>query len=308
MTEQFTNFANVRVEDIPAGLSYCARDGWGAAYRSPEKIKSVNGVMEYHYILEWTMHTPKSSVLIREKYFGSEVICSSYEFNREQIVKVGYSGGDCYYIEKGQVRKETPQPEEQLNQSTEKAATIDEKLDAIIERLDVLEVKLSGENGAKADSAGKPIGYFGAVPDEQPAVSWWEVKMPDDKNPGRAIPFYVGEYVHAETLSGERITVDGEEYLIMRDGAKRPLRVSRETQIVHLMEYEKIELYVLPVAVDGWTVSDGKVAIYGTNEERTVLPNGTKFKVVEYADAINWREIVPGTLAIRYPDYKYPTL
>lgn len=171
MTEQFTNFANVRVEDIPAGLSYCARDGWGAAYRSPEKIKSVNGVMEYHYILEWTMHTPKSRVLIREEYFGSEVIYSSYEFSQQQIEKVGYSGGDCYYIEKDQVRKETPQPAEQLNQGTEKAATIDEKLDEIIDRLDVLEVKFFGEYkadtlGVEADNAGKPIQYFGAVPDE----------------------------------------------------------------------------------------------------------------------------------------------
>lgn len=303
MTEQFTNFANVRVEDVPIGLRYCAKDGWGASYRSPEKIKSVNGVMEYHYILEWTLSTPKSSTLIREEYFGGEVIYSSYQFNPLQIDQVGYSSGDFYFIEKDGVRKETPQPEEQPHESVQKVNTTDEKLDTVIGHLEKLLAKFPGGyrlsvDHGPADDSGAPLQYFGATPDEE--------------NPGRAIPYYIEDYLHAETLTGERIIVDGEEYLIMNDSPiaapHRRFRVSKKTQIVHLMDYEKVDLYVLPVVADGWTISDGKVAIYGPNDERTVLPNGTKFKIVDYSDVINWGEVVPGTLAVRYPDYKYPSL
>lgn len=300
MTEQFTNFANVRVEDIPAGFSYSVRDGWGASYRSPEKIKSVNGVMEYHYILEWITHTPTSIVMIIEEYFGSEVVYSSYEFNQQQIVKVGYSGGDCYYVEKGQVRKETTQPAEQLNQGTEKAATIDEKLDAIIDRLDVLEVKLSGENGA--------------TPDKENPINQWQVKMVDDKNPGRAIPFYVGDYLHAEALTGEHIIVDGEEYLVMQDNLKRRYRVSRKTQIVHLMDYVRIFNVDAEPSIDGWRSSNGGVVVCGPEGVRTLLATGTKYKVLDLA-VTNLTEGNPGiglltdhVVAVRYADYNYPTL
>lgn len=327
MLEQFTKFANVRVEDIPAGFSYCVRDGWSVAYRSPEKIKSLNGQMEYHYIHEWTMHARTRRFLIREEYFGAKVEWTKYEIANGSVCLMESSSGKnmkTIVENEGKVSltyvsldSDIDAAEKQSQQSGNKIVSADEKLDEIIDRLDVLEVKLlakfPGEyrldaDYSPADDGGTPLRYFGAEPDKETSVNPWVVKMPDEKNPGRAIPFYVGDYLHAEAVTGERIIVDGEEYLIMQDNLKRRYRVSRKTQIVHLMEYEKIELYVLPVAVDGWTVSDGKVAIYGTNEERTVLPNGTKFKVVEYVDAINWGEIVPGTLAIRYPDYKYPTL
>lgn len=322
MTEQYTNYANVRVEDIPPHGTFQFHPSWRFAWRSPVKYLSLNGRKEFHYIHEWLMPMPSGECLIREEYFGDKIISTSYRYECGGITQVYYSDRAAYFVEDGAVRKEelkdnvaksVQQPpvdeksDEHAHLSTEgKLQLVKEKLKEFMSILDSTFV--TDNKSPEADNGGTPLRYFGATPDEETPVNPWVVKMPDEKNPGRAIPFYVGDYLHAEALTGERIIVDGEEYLIMQDNLKRRYRVSRKTQIVHLMEYEKIELYVLPVAVDGWTVSDGKVAIYGTNEERTVLPNGAKFKVVEYADAINWGEIVPGTLAIRYPDYKYPTL
>lgn len=185
MLEQFTKFANVRVEDIPAGFSYSVRDGWGVAYRSPEKIKSLNGQMEYHYIHEWTMHARTRRFLIREEYFGAKVEWTKYEIaNGSVCLMESSSGKNMKTVVENEGKAslayvsldfDIDTAEKQSQQSGDKIVSADEKLDKIIDRLDVLEVKLlakfPGEyrldmDGAGADDAGTPLQWFGAIPDE----------------------------------------------------------------------------------------------------------------------------------------------
>lgn len=306
MTEQYTSYANVRVEDIPPYHTYQKCPDWGVSWRSPVKYKSLNGLMEYHYILEWRMPTPNGLVLTREEYFGDKLIYTSYHLNGQEIKQVERIKSDSYKL-----------PNDNTSISTEAvpidtASSTDQKLDTVIGHLEKLLAKFPGGyrlgvDYGPADDSGTPLQYFGAMPDEENSVNPWVVKMPDEKNPGRAIPFYVGDYLHAEALTGERIIVDGEEYLIMQDNLKRRYRVSRKTQIVHLMDYVRVYNVGAEPSIDGWRSSSGRVVVCGPEGERTPLVTGTKYKVLDHA-VMNPTEINPGTLAVRYADYNYPTL
>ena len=322
MTEQYTNYANVRVEDIPPHGTFQFHPSWRFAWRSPVKYLSLNGRKEFHYIHEWLMPMPSGECLIREEYFGDKIISTSYRYECGGITQVYYSDRAAYFVEDGAVRKEelkdnvaksVQQPpvdeksDEHTHLSTEgKLQLVREKLKEFMSILDSTFVM--DNKSPEADNGGTPLRYFGATPDEETPVNPWVVKMPDEKNPGRAIPFYVGDYLHAEALTGERIIVDGEEYLIMQDNLKRRYRVSRKTQIVHLMDYVSVNTYgQLARIQDDWTYSDGRVVVYGPGGERTPLSTGTKYKVLDRA-VMNPTEINPGTLAVRYADYDYPSL
>lgn len=311
MTEQYTNFANVRVEDIPAGSCYCAQAGWVASYRSPEKIKSLNGQMEYHYILEWLMRMPSGECLIREEYFGDKIISTSYRYECGGITQVYYSTRAAYFMEDGGVRKEElkdnkAQPTQQpAAEKTDEFSylTVEDKLrlakGILKEFMSILDgAFIMNDKSTEADNAGEPIRYFGAAPDQE-------------ENPDTKLPMYQGAYLHAEALTGERVTVDGEEYLIMNyspiNAATRCFRVGKKTQIVHLMDYVRVYNVDVGASVDGWTPSNGKVVVHGPEGERTTLAAGTKFKVLDRA-VMNRVEFNPGTLAVRYADYDYPTL
>lgn len=307
MTEQYTNFANVRVEDIPPCVTYRCMPHWGMSWRSPVKYKSLNGKMEFHYIHEWDLVTPYGANMIREEYFGDKVISSSYTVTSEGITGVNYSEGPAYWLKDGQVCKQEPKEEQTQQSST------DEKLDTLNAKLDELLAKFPGSyvldtGPIEADNGGTPIQYFGATPDKENSVNQWEVKMADDKNPGRAIPFYIGDYLHAESLTGERVTVDGEEYLIMRDNLERRFRVTRKTQIVHLVDYVSITHYGPLIIGADWTVLYEDAIAHGEDGEKTFLPAGAMFKVLDYAGVFNGGEITPGTLAVRYAGYDYPAL
>ena len=321
MTAQVTNFANVRVEDIPPHGTFQFHPSWRFAWRSPVRYLSLNGKMEFHYILEWLMPMPSGECLIREEYFGDKIISTSYRYECGGITQVYYSDRAAYFMEDGGVRKEElkdnkvepVQPElvdekldEHTHLSTEgKLQLVKEKLKEFMSILDSTFV--TDDKPTHADNGGTPIQYFGATPDKENSVNQWEVKMTDDKNPGRAIPFYIGDYLHAESLTGERVTVDGEEYLIMRDNLQRRFRVTRKTQIVHLMDYVRVYNVDVGASVDDWTPSNGKVVVHGPEGERTTLSAGTKFKVLDRA-VMNRVEFNPGTLAVRYADYDYPSL
>lgn len=307
MTEQYTNYANVRVEDIPPHGTFQFHPSWRFAWRSPVKYLSLNGRKEFHYIHEWLMPMPSGECLIREEYFGDKIISTSYRYECGGITQVYYSDRAAYFVEDGAVRKEElkdnvaksvqqlpvdEKSDEHTHLSTEgKLQLVKEKLKEFMSILDSTFVM--DNKSPEADNGGTSLQWFGAEPD--PA------ELPLD------LPLYSEHYLHADSVTGHEVNLNEDNFLIMRVSGRR-MRVGKDTEIVHLLDYEKIEQYGRPVVVDGWTISDGKVAIYGTNDERTVLPNGTKFKVVDYSDVINWGEIVPGTLAIRYPDYKYPTL
>lgn len=321
MTEQYTNYAYVRVEDIPPHGTFQFHPSWRFAWRSPVRYLSLNGKMEFHYIHEWNMPMPSGECLIREEYFGDKIISTSYRYECGGITQVYYSDRAAYYMDDGGVRKEelkdnkvepaqSEPVDEKLDEhahlSTEgKLQLVKEKLKEFMSILDSTFV--TDDKPAHADNGGTPIQYFGATPDKENSVNQWEVKMTDDKNPGRAIPFYIGDYLHAESLTGERVTVDGEEYLIMRDNLERRFRVTRKTQIVHLMDYVRVYNVDVGASVDGWTPSKGKVVVHGPEGERTTLSAGTKFKVLDRA-VMNRVEFNPGTLAVRYADYDYPTL
>lgn len=322
MTEQYTNFANVRVEDIPPYDTFQFHPSWRFAWRSPVKYLSLNGKMEFHYIHEWYMPMPSGECLIREEYFGDKIISTSYRYERGGITQVYYSDRAAYFVEDGEVRKEElkdnkaepaqPEPvDEKLDEHAHlsiegKLQLVKEKLKELMSILDSTFV--TDDKSAEADNGGTPIQYFGAMPDNENPVNQWEVKMTDDKNPGRAIPFYIGDYLHAESLTGERVTVDGEEYLIMRDNLERRFRVTRKTQIVHLVDYVSITHYGPLIIGADWTVLYEDALVHGEDGEKTFLQIGTRFKVLDYAGVFNGGEISPGTLAVQYADYDYPTL
>lgn len=297
MTEQYTNYANVRVEDIPPCVTYRCIPHWGMSWRSPVKYKSLSGEMEYHYILEWDLVTPYGANMIREEYFGDKVISSSYTVTSEGITGVNYSEGPAYWLKDGQVCKQEPKEEQAQQSST------DEKLDTLNAKLDELLAKFPGSyvlgtDPIEADNGGIPLRYFGAVPNQVYA--------------GASIPIYQGAYLHAESLTGERVTVDGEEYLIMNDGKindpARRFRVSKHTEVVHLVDYVSITQYGPLIIGDDWTVLYEDALVHAEDGEKTFLPAGAKFKVLDYAGVFNGGEIIPGTLAVRYADYDYPAL
>ncbi len=322
MTEQYTNYANVRVEDIPPHGTFQFHPSWRFAWRSPVKYLSLNGKMEYHYILEWLMPMPSGECLIREEYFGDKIISTSYRYECGGITQVYYSDRAAYFMDEGGVRKEelkdnkvepaqSEPVDEKLDEyahlSTEgKLQLVKEKLKEFMSILDSTFV--TDDKPTHADNEGTPIQYFGATPDKENSVNQWEVKMTDDKNQGRAIPFYIGDYLHAESLTGERVTVDGEEYLIMRDNLERRFRVTRKTQIAHLVDYVSITHYGSLIIGADWTVLYEDALVHGEDGEKTFLPVGTRFKVLDYAGVFNGGEINPGTLAVQYADYDYPTL
>ena len=328
MTEQYTNYAHVRVEDIPPHGTFQFHPSWRFAWRSPVKYLSLNGKKEFHYIHEWLMPMPSGECLIREEYFGDKIISTSYRYECGRITQVYYSDRAAYFVEDGAVRKEelkdnvakkVQQPpvgeksDEHAHLSTEgKLQLVREKLKELMSILDSTFVK--DDKSTEVDNEGAPIQYFGATPDKENPINQWEVKMADDKNPGRAIPFYVGDYLHAEALTGERIVVDGEEYLIMQDNLKRRYRVSRKTQIVHLMDYVRIFNVDAEPSIDGWRSSNGGVVVYGPEGVRTLLATGTKYKVLDLA-VTNLTEgnagidlLTDHVVAVRYADYNYPTL
>lgn len=297
MTEQYTNFANVRVEDIPPYDTFQLYPSWRFAWRSPVKYLSLNGKMEFHYIHEWYMSMPSSECLIREEYFGDKVISSSYTLTSEGITEVNYSEGPAYWLKDGQVCKQEPKEEQTQQSST------DEKLDTLNAKLDEPLTKFPGSyaldtGSIEADNGGTPLRYFGAAPDQVYA--------------GASIPIYQGAYLHAESLTGERVTVDGEEYLIMNDGKindpTRRFRVSKGTEVVHLVDYVSITQYGPLIIGDDWAVLYEDALVHAEDGEKTFLPAGAMFKVLDYAGVFNGGEIIPGTLAVRYAGYDYPPL
>lgn len=311
MTEQYTNFANVRVEDIPPYETFQLYPRWRFAWRSPIRYLSLNGKMEFHYIHEWNMPMPSGECLIREEYFGDKIISTSYRYEIGGITQVYYSDRAAYFMEDGEVRKEElkdnkvepvqSEPvdkklDEYAHLSTEgKLQLVKEKLKEFMSILDSTFVM--DDKSTQADNAGEPIRYFGAVPDQVYADA--------------SIPIYQGAYLHAESLTGERVTVDGEEYLIMNDGKindpARRFRVSKHTEVVHLVDYVSVTHSGPLLLGTAWVVHAEDTIVHGEDDEQVFLPAGTSVKVLDYPRVFNGGDFNPGTLAVRYADYDYPT-
>lgn len=183
MTEQYTNYANVRVEDIPPYETFQLYPGRRFAWRSPIRYLSLNGKMEFHYIHEWNMPMPSGECLIREEYFGDKIISTSYRYERGLITQVHYSDRAAYFVEDGGVRKEElkdnkVEPAQPLAvEKTDEFAhlTVEGKLqlvkDKLKEFMSILDSTfVMDDRPTQADNGGEPIRYFGAIPDT-PAVS-----------------------------------------------------------------------------------------------------------------------------------------
>lgn len=184
MTEQYTNYAHVRVEDIPPHGTFQFHPSWRFAWRSPVRYLSLNGKMEFHYIHEWNMPMPSGECLIREEYFGDKIISTSYRYECGGITQVYYSDRAAYYMDDGGVRKEelkdnkvepaqSEPVDEKLDEhahlSTEgKLQLVKEKLKEFMSILDSTFV--TDDKPTHADNGGTPLRYFGAMPDT-PAVS-----------------------------------------------------------------------------------------------------------------------------------------
>lgn len=126
----------------------------------------------------------------------------------------------------------------------------------------------------------------------------------------RTFRLYEGAYVHVESLTGDTVIVDGVKYLLMSTRPNDYRRVGLHTQIVHLVDYERIDEYgEVECEEDGWNVSNGTCFVISSeNKSPLKLISGTKYKVLYCSDFRSSGVVYPGTLAIRYPDFNYPAL
>jgi hypothetical protein len=123
------------------------------------------------------------------------------------------------------------------------------------------------------------------------------------------LPLYGYPYLDVGAVTGDTVTVDGVDYLVMDAMLGRKSRISHTTQIVHLVDYVRVDQYgKVDVTEDGWTVSNGTCFLVDPfKPEPEKLPVGTLYKIVDFAhywDEVNGFD--PGTLAVRRVGYDYP--
>lgn len=122
-------------------------------------------------------------------------------------------------------------------------------------------------------------------------------------------PVYKGKHLHISSLSEEKVTYESETYLVMDSMATGKMWVSKDTVIAHMVGYYDISETGKPVDSEEWKISDGHTVLIKDRNRFTsqILPKGTKYIVVRPAvDMGGW--VDTGTLAVRYPDVKYPSV
>lgn len=115
-------------------------------------------------------------------------------------------------------------------------------------------------------------------------------------------------YVHAPFLTGEKVTYDSVEYFVLKDLSLSPRLARADAAIAHLVNFYSIDETGTSVVDGGWKLSSGKAMfVRGPNGQLlSPLTAGTRYKVVRPVEE-TFGQVRPGTLAIRYPDYPYPS-
>lgn len=123
------------------------------------------------------------------------------------------------------------------------------------------------------------------------------------------VPVYKGKYLHISSLREEKVSYEGQTYLVMDTMATGKMWVPKDVVIAHMVGYYDISETGKPVDSGEWKVSDGHTVLIKDHNRFTsqALPKGTKYIVVRSAmDMGGW--VDTGTLAVHYPDVKYPSI
>lgn len=123
------------------------------------------------------------------------------------------------------------------------------------------------------------------------------------------LPTYKGKYLRVSSILNEKARYNDETYLMMFAVTTDLQLVKKDTIIAHMVKYYDISENGSPVDSDTWKVSDGHTVLIKDQNRFTsqTLPAGTKYIVVRPAMEMgDW--VDPGTLAVRYPDYPYPSI
>lgn len=120
---------------------------------------------------------------------------------------------------------------------------------------------------------------------------------------------YPGDYLHVESLTGEKVAVDGVDFLVMKTNLGDYFRVEKSTEIVHMVDYIRVDSYGHMTYDGDWTISNGTVFVNLPGQTKPQeLKEGTKYIILDPAELIDHDVVMPGLLGILYPDYNYPSL
>lgn len=120
---------------------------------------------------------------------------------------------------------------------------------------------------------------------------------------------YPGKYLHISSVTEEKVSYEGQTYLVTYSPNVGEMLAGKDTVIAHMVKYYDISENGSSVDSDAWKVSDGHTVLIKDQNRFTsqTLPSGTKYIVVRSAMEMgDW--IDPGTLAVRYPDVTYPSV
>lgn len=120
---------------------------------------------------------------------------------------------------------------------------------------------------------------------------------------------YPGKYLHISSVTEEKVTYEGQTYLLTYSPNVGEMLAGKDTTIAHMVKYYDISETGTPVDSDTWKVSDGHTVLIKDHNRFTsqTLPAGTKYIVVRSAMELgDW--VDPGTLAVCYPDVTYPSV
>ena len=120
---------------------------------------------------------------------------------------------------------------------------------------------------------------------------------------------YPGKYLHISSVTEGKASYEGQTYLFTYSPNVGEMLAGKETVIAHMVKYYDISETGSPVDSADWKVSDGHTVLIKDQNRFTsqTFPVGTKYIVVRPAVEMgDW--IDPGTLAVRYPDVRYPSI
>lgn len=120
---------------------------------------------------------------------------------------------------------------------------------------------------------------------------------------------YPGKYLHISSVTEEKVTYEGQTYLLTYSPNVGEMLAGKDTTIAHMVKYYDISETGSPVDSGTWKVSDGHTVLIKDHNRFTsqTLPAGTKYIVVRSAMELgDW--VDPGTLAVCYPDVTYPSV
>ena len=122
-------------------------------------------------------------------------------------------------------------------------------------------------------------------------------------------PIYKGKYLHISSLREEKVSYEGQTYLVMDTMATGKMWVSKDVVIAHMVGYYDISETSKSVDASEWKTSKGDVTIFKDWERAysIKLPAGSQYRLARSVD-YQQQSSSFGTLAVRYPDVKYPSI